>query len=66
MMTIPRIGLVGMGGFALTHKSYIDAVEKVQMGKQVAQVAIMSDREIYNQELKRLKKENVSVFPNLL
>lgn len=64
-MTIPRIGLVGMGGFALTHKSYIDAVEKVQMGKQVAQVAIMSDREIYNQELKRLKKENVSVFPNL-
>ena len=64
-MKIPNIGLVGMGGFALTHKSYIDMVEKSQMGRQVAQVAITSDQEIYTKELKSLKDNNVAVFPNL-
>jgi len=64
-MELPRIGLVGMGGFALTHKSYIDAVEKAQMGIQIAQVAIPTDQLIYTKELTRLRENNVAVFPSL-
>ena len=65
MVNLPRIGLVGMGGFAITHKSYIDSVEKANMGKLVAQVAIETDQRNFTRELASLKEKDVSIFSNL-
>ena len=64
-MELPRIGLVGMGGFALTYKSYIDTVERAQVARQVAQVAIPIDQKKHTNELARLKENGVAIFPSL-
>ena len=50
-MDTPRIGLVGMGGFARTHKQYIQAVEEAGIGLQTAQVAIASDQNLFAKEI---------------
>lgn len=60
-----KIGLVGMGGFARTHKKYIQSVEEAGLGEQVAQVAIAADREAFADEVAALGKRGVGVFASL-
>lgn len=64
-MDIPKIGLVGMGGFARTHKQYIQAVEEAGIGRQVAQVAIASDQELFPEEIARLRTRGVRIYSSL-
>ncbi|MBJ66953.1 MAG: hypothetical protein CME28_04615 [Gemmatimonadetes bacterium] len=64
-MGIPKIGLVGMGGFARTHKQYIQAVEEAGIGIQTAQVAIASDQNLFAKNLAELKRRGVRIFPSL-
>ncbi len=64
-MNVPTIGLVGMGGFARTHKRYIQAVEEAGIGHQVAQVAIPSDQALFADELAELKERGVRIFSSL-
>ncbi len=64
-MTRPKIGLVGMGGFARTHKKYIQAVEEAGLGLQVAQVAIPADQEAFAGELDDLRGRGVRIFSSL-
>ena len=54
-MGTPKIGLVGMGGFARTYKQYIQAVEEAGIGLQTAQVAIASDQNLFAKEIAELK-----------
>ena len=61
-MNVPTIGLVGMGGFARTHKQYIQAVEEAGIGHQIAQVAIPSDQALFADELAELKGRGVRIF----
>jgi predicted dehydrogenase len=64
-MTIPRIGVVGMGGFAQSHRQYVAKVEEAGLGRQVAQVAIPADQEQYAADLSALRARGVEVFASL-
>lgn len=64
-MTIPRIGVVGMGGFAQHHRRYVAQVEGAGLGALVAQVAIPADQETYATDLEGLRTRGVQVFPSL-
>jgi len=64
-MELPRIAVVGMGGFARTHHQYVQNVEKAGLGRQVAQVAIAADQTAYADELKVLQEQGVGVFTSL-
>jgi predicted dehydrogenase len=64
-MGIPRIAVVGMGGFARTHHQYVQSVEEAGLGRQVAQVAIAADQAAYADELKELEGRGVHVFASL-
>ena len=64
-MDTPKIGLVGMGGFARTHKQYIKAVEEAGIGIQTAQVAIASDQNLFAKDIAELKRRGVRIFPSL-
>jgi predicted dehydrogenase len=64
-MHTPRIGLVGMGGFAQHHRIYAAQVEAAGLGRQVAQVAIPADQELYAPDLAALRERGVQVFSSL-
>ncbi|MCC7262038.1 MAG: Gfo/Idh/MocA family oxidoreductase [Candidatus Latescibacteria bacterium] len=64
-METPRIGVVGMGGFAQTHRRYVAQVEEAALGRQVAQVAIPADQELYAADLEALRARQVQVFASL-
>ncbi len=64
-MSAAKIGLVGMGGFARTHKKYIETVEDAGIGEQVAQVAIAADQLSFADEVVALQKRGVAVFASL-
>ncbi len=64
-MQTPRIGIVGMGGFAQSHRQYVAKVEEAGLGRQVAQVAIPTDQELYAADLAVLRARGVEVFTSL-
>ena len=64
-METPRIGVVGMGGFAQTHRRYVAQVEEAGLGRQVAQVAIPADQQLYAADLTALQGRGVQVFASL-
>lgn len=64
-MDTPRIGVVGMGGFAQTHRRYVAQVEEAGLGRQVAQVAIPADQELFGADLAALQAGDVRVFASL-
>lgn len=64
-MSLPRIAVVGMGGFAQTHRQYVAKVEEAGLGRQVGQVAIPTDQEAFAPQLEALRQRGVEVFPSL-
>lgn len=64
-MSEPRIAVVGMGGFARTHHRYVKRVVEAGLGRQVAQVAIPADQEIFAAELAEMRKRGVEIFGSL-
>ena len=64
-MSTPKIGLVGMGGFARAHKQYIKAVQEAGIGVQAAQVAIASDQNLFAKDIVELKRRGVRIFTSL-
>ncbi len=64
-MELPRIAVVGMGGFARTHHQYVQSVEKLGLGQHVAQVAIAADQAAFAEELKGLAGRGIGIFTSL-
>ena len=64
-MDLPRIGIVGMGGFARTHRLYAAQVEEAGLGRQVAQVAIPEDQRTFSAELEEMRRRGIQVFASL-
>lgn len=64
-MDRPRVAVVGMGGFAQTHRRYVQEVEERELAIQVAQVAIPADQEAFPAELEAMRRRNIDVFGSL-
>ncbi len=64
-MTVPRMAVVGMGGFARTYHGDIKRVEQAGLGRQVAQVAILIDQRNFADELASMQRRGVRVFTSL-
>ena len=64
-MDVPAFAVVGMGGFARVHLSYVRKVEEAGLGKHVAQVAVPADREAYAAEVDELAQRGVGIYSSL-
>jgi predicted dehydrogenase len=64
-MEVPAIGVVGMGGYAQAHRRYVERVERGGLGRQVAQVAIPTDQQVFAAELAALEARGVAVYASL-
>lgn len=64
-MELPRIAVVGMGGFARTHHQYVQSVEQQGLGRHVAQVAIAADQQAFADELKAFTGRGIGVYASL-
>ncbi|MFA6111470.1 MAG: Gfo/Idh/MocA family oxidoreductase [Candidatus Latescibacterota bacterium] len=62
---LPRIAVVGMGGFARTHLQAAAELEAAGLARQVAQVAIEADRQAFGDQLKALARREVAVYGSL-
>ncbi|MSS69983.1 MAG: Gfo/Idh/MocA family oxidoreductase [Candidatus Latescibacteria bacterium] len=65
MTDLPAFAIVGMGGFARTHLSYVRKTEEAGLGRHVAQVAIPADQERYPEEISDLKSHGVEIYASL-
>ena len=64
-MDLSRIAVVGMGGFARTHLGYVKQVEEAGLGRQVAQVAIPADQDIFGEELAAMQERGIQIYASL-
>ena len=64
-MDVPAFAVVGMGGFAKTHLSYVRQMEEAGLGKHIAQVAIPTDQKLYAPEVAELKRRGIEVYSSL-
>jgi len=64
-MDIPRIAVVGMGGFARTHLRYVKQVEEAGLGRHVAQVAIPGDQETFADQVAGMRSRDIAVYASL-
>ncbi|MEW6755888.1 MAG: Gfo/Idh/MocA family oxidoreductase [Candidatus Latescibacterota bacterium] len=64
-MEVPRIAVVGLGGFAQSHLRYVEAVERAGLGRHVAQVAIPADQEAFAARVAELVQRGIAVYPSL-
>ena len=64
-MDVPRIAVVGMGGFARTHHQYVQNVEKTGLGQHVAQDAIAAAQAAVADELKVLHDRGIGIYASL-
>ena len=65
MTNIPRVAVVGMGGFAQDHRSWAHELNQKGLIKHVAQVAPTFDHEDYATEIEALKRRDVIVHDTL-
>lgn len=61
-MNPPAFAVVGMGGFAKTHLSYVRRAEEAGLVRHVAQVAMPADQGRYAAEVGDLKARGVEVY----
>lgn len=64
-MNTPRFALVGMGGFARTHHSYMRKLAAAGLGRQVGQVAIAADRQNFGAEVEALTQQGMPIYASL-
>ncbi len=62
---VPKIGIVGMGGFAETHVLAAAELESAGRLRQIAQVAVATDRQTYGAEIEALQRRGVMVHGSL-
>jgi predicted dehydrogenase len=62
---LPRIAVVGMGGYARTHLQAAADLEAAGLARQVAQVAIEADRQAFGDQLRALTRREVAVYGSL-
>jgi predicted dehydrogenase len=65
MTDLPAFAVVGMGGFARTHLSYVRKAEEAGLGRHVTQVAIPADQARYAEEIGGLRARGVEVYASL-
>jgi len=64
-MSIPRIAVVGVGGFAAQHRHMATALADRGLVEYAAQVAIPYDQEHLRDEVEAIRKRGVDVYPSL-
>ena len=64
-MTVPRVAVVGMGGFAADHRSWARELDAKGAVRQVAQVAPAFDRRPFAADIAALRERGVAVYDSL-
>ena len=64
-MTVPRVAVVGMGGFASDHRSWARELDAKGAIRQVAQVAPAFDHRTFAADIAALSERGVAVYDSL-
>lgn len=64
-MSIPRIAVVGVGGFAAQHRHMATSLADLGLVEYAAQVAIPFDQENLAHEVAALRERGVAIYPSL-